>query len=410
MNSDKDNQDQTFKLPTDRGLDNNNNTAADLVRKRLNNIYNNEPDVVEKATESAQQPVKTRSKHQRYMAELTASGKDFAEIQTAWHEYYTKLSDKDKHDVWNEFYSAQGHRPKSDGQYKSYQTASIAQPSTNSSTVTPVFGQVSPIKAKVTRPESVADIKKQIVSKVNTRGKLSRNQHLRSLMFGLSAGAVTVAIMLFGFFNERIIAPFITPSRNVSSTPLITDGVSGAVGGEPRLIIPKINVELPVIYDVKTVQEDDVQAGLERGVVHYITTSNPGEKGNGAIFGHSSNNILNKGKYKFAFVLLSRLEDGDTFYIEKDGIRYVYRIFKKEVVKPSQVDVLHNVPGKTSTMALITCDPPGTTINRLVVWGEQISPDPVDNIASSAKQTTTEPAILAGNAPSLWSRMWNSIF
>ena len=30
----------------------------------------------------------------------------------------------------------------------------------------------------------------------------------------------------------------------------------------------------------------------------------------------SSNNILNKGKYKFAFVLLKQLESGDTFMIQ----------------------------------------------------------------------------------------------
>src|SRR5690606_37361669 len=150
--------------------------------------------------------------------------------------------------------------------------------------------------------ETVADLKKQLTSRVRVRGKLSRRQHLKSLMFGLSAGAFTVLLLLFGFFNERFIAPFITPSRNVSATPLILDENS-AVGADPRLIIPKINVEVPVVYDVETVEEDAVQAGLERGVVHYATTSNPGEQGNGAIFGHSSNNILNKGKYKFAFVL-----------------------------------------------------------------------------------------------------------
>jgi hypothetical protein len=68
------------------------------------------------------------------------------------------------------------------------------------------------------------------------------------------------------------------------------------------------------------------------------------------------------------------------------------------------------VPGKTSTMALITCDPPGTSINRLVVWGEQISPDPNKNIASTAVQTDAQPSILAGNAESLWHRMWSYFF
>lgn len=386
----------SFQIPDDS----NNKSAADLVRKKLDSIYNQEPDAVDEAIESIQEAPKERSKHQKFMANLASSGKTFAEIQTEWHNYYVNLPDKEKHDVWNEFYSAQSKVPdhvneKNDSKPEHTHpivTGAIEAPKTNK------------------HPETVAELKKQITSKVRSREKLSKSQNIKSAIFGLSVGGFTVFLMLFGFFNERFIAPFITPSKNVSSTPLISDSVSGAVGSDPKLIIPKINVELPVVYDVKTVEENDVQEGLERGVVHYATTSNPGELGNGAIFGHSSNNILNKGKYKFAFVLLNRLEDGDTFYIEKDGIRYVYKIFRKEVVSPDNVSVLNTIPGKDSTMALITCDPPGTTINRLVVWGEQISPDPVNNLASTAVEQPSTPETLAGNPESLWSRMWNSIF
>lgn len=379
-----------------------NDDAANLIRSKLNSIYSSEPDAVSEAIESIQEPAKERSKHQRFMAELASSGKSFAQIQTEWHEYYLKLSDKEKHEVWNEFYSVQGHKPNFDSQPQpkspEVQMAQIGS-----------FDQ-DPTINKIKKPESVADLKKQLTSRVRSRNKLTKNQHFKSLAFGLGAGVFTLALMLFGFFNERFIAPFITPSKNVSSTPLIADSLSGEVGSEPRLIIPKINVELPVVYDVKTIEEHDIQEGLERGVVHYSTTSNPGEQGNGAIFGHSSNNILNKGKYKFAFVLLSRLEKDDTFYVEKDGIRYVYRIYDKKIVPPSDVSVLSDVPGKKSTMALITCDPPGTTINRLVVWGEQISPDPNNNVASTAQKTAESPGTLAGNPESLWSRMWNSVF
>lgn len=401
---------QDFPLPDNAGsalppqADNSGkNEAADLVRKKLANLYASEPDVVTGAIESVQEPASQRSKHQKFMAELATSGKPFAQIQTEWHAYYVSLPDKEKHEVWNEFYSAKEHKPVFD-------TQPLAQPAPATVGIGLDFDEPQAPPAATDAPASVASLKKQLTGRVKNRGRLSRKQHLKSLGFGLSAGAFTIMLLLFGFFNERFIAPFITPSKNVSSTPLISDGLGGAVGKEPKLIIPKINVELPVIYDVKTIQEADIQKGLEDGVVHYATTSNPGEQGNGAIFGHSSNNILNRGKYKFAFVLLSRLEPGDTFYIEKDGVRYVYRIFQKKVVPPTDVSVLSDVPGKASTMALITCDPPGTTINRLVVWGEQISPDPARNTASTALETTAEPEILAGNAPSLWSRIWNGIF
>lgn len=387
----------TLNLPEPEN--NGNNEAANLIRSKLDALYANEPDAVSEAIEAVR-PGK-HSKHQKFMAELTSSGKPFAQIQTEWHEYYQSLPDNEKHEVWNEFYSAQ-------------ETAKPAFQPYQQSTVDPTTGayigsiatEVAPVSKKE-RAESIASIKNQLTAKVGARGKLSRKQNLKSLLFGLSAGLVTVLILLFGFFNERFIAPFITPSKNVSGTPLISSSV---VGKDPKIIIPKINVEVPVVYDVKTIDEDAVQAGLERGVVHYATTSSPGEKGNGAIFGHSSNNLLNKGKYKFAFVLLNRLQIDDTFYIEKDGVRYVYKVFDRKVVTPDQVSVLNDVPGKTSTMALITCDPPGTALKRLVVWGEQISPDPNGNKASTAIKTDDSPEKLAGDAESLWSRIWNSIF
>lgn len=388
--------------PADKGE---NYDAVNLIRGKLDALYNHEPDVVAEAIESAQLSSRGRSKHQKFMMELAASGKPFAQIQVEWHDYYNSLPNKEKHQVWEEFYSAQKPKP--------LVFAAPIQPAFDPS-ATPTFGSFDPPKpAPSAKPkaktQSVADLKNQITSRVKVRGKLSRKQHFKSLGFGLGIGALTVMLLLLGLFNERFIAPFITPSRNVSSTPLILDATS-AVGSDPKIIIPKINVEVPVVYDVQTVDEAAVQKGLERGVVHYATTSNPGEQGNGAIFGHSSNNILNRGAFKFAFVLLKRLENGDTFYVEKDGVRYVYRVFDKKVVSPEDVSVLGNIEGKPSTMALITCDPPGTTINRLVVWGEQISPDPTKNKASTAIQTDATPDTLAGNPESLWSRIWNFIF
>ncbi len=386
----------TFQLP-DETQDN--NDAANFIRSKLDSIYANEPDTLQEAEESAR-PGK-HSKHQKFMAKLAASGKPFAAIQTEWHEYYQTLSDQEKHEVWNEFYSAQ------ESAKPAFSTGLAPTPGMISPSAGVYSRSFEPV-ASTSRTESISDLKKQLASRVRVRGRLSRNQHLKSLMFGLSAGAFTVLLLLFGLFNERFIAPFITPSRNVGDTPLIS--VGGAVGPDSKLIIPKINLEVPVVYDVETIEEKDVQAGLERGVVHYATTANPGELGNGAIFGHSSNNILNKGKYKFAFVLLSRLETDDTFYVEKGGVRYVYKVFEKKIVKPEEVSVLGNIEGREATMALITCDPPGTTLNRLVVWGEQISPDPGANGASTALKTDTTPEKLAGNAESLWSRIWNSVF
>src|SRR5258706_455647 len=82
--------------------------------------------------------------------------------------------------------------------------------------------------------------------------------------------------MLTGFFNDRFIAPLITPSRSVSSTPIIVDPNSTAISKDPLIIIPKINVQIPVIYNEPSVNENAIQKSLDQGVVHYATTPYPG--------------------------------------------------------------------------------------------------------------------------------------
>lgn len=367
------------------------NHAADLIRQKLEKVYSEEPSAKAELTEASTPG--QHSRHQKFMLELSRSGKSLAEIQTAWHNYYVGLPDAEKHKVWQEFYQEHNRR-------------TGAAPRVQAATPAPAAPPVRSHRTEAVRDQSVSAIKKQVLRHVRASAKPRKGGHLKSLAFGLASGFVVVAILLFGFFNERFIAPFITPSKAASNTPIIIDPNSTAVGPEPKIIIPKINVEIPVVYDEPSIEEGAVQKALERGVLHYATTSNPGELGNGAIFGHSSNNILNKGAYKFAFVLLKRLEVGDTFMLQKDGKRYVYRVFAKEVVKPNEVDVLTDTGGKTATFSLITCDPPGTSLNRLVVTGEQITPDPAGNVASTAK-ADQPPAVLPSNSPTLWSRLTN---
>lgn len=379
------------------------NPALELIRNKIDSLFDENPKEQINTPASVPKvahPVEHVSKHQKYMMELTESGKSLAEIQTAWHNYYINLPDEEKHSVWQEFYAEHSHTNSDVDKVQIFPPQQSTPTESNANTKK----SRSKINTGKQDPRTVSEIKSQIMRKARRRSK-PKNPHLQSILFGLSMGTVVIIVMLFGLFNERIIAPFISPSRNVSSTPIITDLNSASVGKDPKIIIPKINVEIPVVYDEPSIQEDAVQKALERGVLHYATTPSPGERGNAVIFGHSSNNILNSGKYKFAFVLLSRLEENDTFMLEKDGQRYVYKVFKKVIVAPTDLSVLDNYEGK-STVSLITCDPPGTSINRLVVVGEQISPSPSQNIASSVKQErVATPSELPSNSPSLWSRI-----
>jgi LPXTG-site transpeptidase (sortase) family protein len=261
--------------------------------------------------------------------------------------------------------------------------------------------------ARLMNARSAKDIQEAIRGTVSAGGKLETKHHVQSLLFGLGLGMIVIIIFLFGFFNEVIISPFIQPSRATAATPLIVSSTSIAPTASPEVIIPKINVEIPTDYSGTSTNEADIENDLENGVVHYPSTAVPGQTGNAAFFGHSSNNIFNKGKYKFAFVLLHTLVQGDTFYLTYNGKVYVYKVISRTIVDPSEVGVLGPVPGQTATATLITCDPPGTSLHRLVVVGQQISPDPSGNAKAASPDTTggTAPAALPGNGPTLWGRL-----
>jgi LPXTG-site transpeptidase (sortase) family protein len=397
--------------------------AVELIRRKLDDLYAREPSAKQEiaTTQTAASGTHYTSKHQQFMYELSISGKPLAEIQTAWHNYYVQLPDKEKHEVWQEFYDANDHRPSAYSQFvKSQQPAPqpgaaatppphiphTAEEGTAQSPI--VVADHGPTAAQLGSRKTVADVKKQLLKRVatNSHTQLKAKHHIQSLAFGLGLGSFVILIFLFGFFNEIIIAPLIQPSRNDQNTPIILDTSDVAPSPNPQVIIPKINVQIPVIYNESSITDADVENSLEDGVLHYPTTVDPGQDGNAAFFGHSSNNILNSGKYKFAFVLLHTLVPGDIFYLTYHNTLYAYKVYNREVVSPNDVSVLDNVPGKTATATLITCDPPGTSINRLVVWGEQISPSPSTDTAPTQTITPAEqPTQLANDGPTLWGRL-----
>lgn len=374
---------------------------ADIIRQKVARMYEDEPNASQELTESQQAP--HRSKHQQFMYDLSMSGKDLAAIQTEWHRYYQSLPPKEQHEVWQEFYDSQSllsQKPV----ISPHALAEHKHQAASSERTKPATAKSKPLH----KARSSKEIQTAIRDKVSANGKLKAKHHLQSLFFGLGLGLLVVLVFLFGFFNEVIIAPFIQPSRVATATPIIVNGSSVAASSTPEIIIPKINLQIPVDYTQTSTNEATIENALENGIVHYPSTVRPGELGNAAFFGHSSNNIFNKGKYKFAFVLLRTLVPGDTFYLTYNSKVYVYKVIDKKVVPPSQVSVLGPVEGQSATATLITCDPPGTSLNRLIIVGQQISPDPTGNTESAVSAASSTPdnteETLPGNGPTLWGR------
>jgi LPXTG-site transpeptidase (sortase) family protein len=445
--------------PVDNTVPDKKDPAVDMIRQKLEAIYAEEPETKKEIAEvkalEAQAP---RSKHQQFMLNLSSSGKGLAEIQTEWHQYYLGLSDQEKREVWQEFYSnspnaqhgqhgqhAQHPQHTPHAQHKPLPSVSPitdrshpdylkqiyphvpeteqdsrthhsnhhnhsnnhTPKSDNQPPASPVTSQTQTVEQDSREP---AAIRQQLRERVQSRGKLKVKHHLQSLLFGLGFGGLVLLVVLFSFFNEVVVAPFIQPSRTVSATPIIVSADGVAPTDKSEVIIPKINLEIPLDFSAKTINEKEIENGLDNGVVHYPTTALPGQQGNAAFFGHSSNNIFNPGKYKFAFVLLHELVPGDTFYLTHKGVAYAYQVYDTKVVEPTDVSVLNPVEGKKATAVLITCDPPGTSLHRLVVWGEQTSPNPAGNVVPPPTPTTSgAEQALPGNGPTLWRRLLNAV-
>lgn len=306
----------------------------------------------------------------------------------------------------------------------------VGQPAVQTNPLEHVVQPIAPIvseqpaQKETLGPEELrpVDSAKHEVQPEEVRVQKNRWAQIRPILYGLSGFAVFVVLFNFQLIAQQI-GYFLHPPKPAENTllqdPNATTAATAIVPPENVIIIPKINVSAPVIFANSAV-EDEVMRDLQDGVVHYVNTAKPGENGNAVIFGHSSNDWWEPGNFKFVFALLGKLEVGDQIQINYSSRKYVYEVSEKKVVAPTEVSVLNATPEPTLT--LITCTPPGTAWQRLIIAAKQIQPvpnakPPAEPIAvkeptkqntssDSKKQQTkevaeTKPKPLPGNAPSI---------
>jgi LPXTG-site transpeptidase (sortase) family protein len=222
--------------------------------------------------------------------------------------------------------------------------------------------------------------------------------------------AIGIFLVVLLLFKSPIILSELNYSLGHKSPAAPAASTAGAIAPtDNSIIIPKINVNAPIEY-ISSVQENDILTALESGVVHYANTALPGQPGNVAIFGHSSNDWWEPGNYKFVFVLLDKLSPGDIIYIDYQGTRYAYQVQSSTVVDPTDVAVLNPTP--TPTLTLITCSPPGTSLRRLVVTAKQITPTPSSATPAPAPPQTTTTTSLPSSSPGFFTQIqqaWNGV-
>lgn len=259
----------------------------------------------------------------------------------------------------------------------------------------------------LSRDEALFDLRQKLLVKVQSSAKKARkSRHF----IPIAAALIVVLLFVFLQYNRVLIGSvvaYVSPG-SIDPQNIVVDPTTDInVGPEPRLIIPKINVDVPVAYDVGNDSISQLKA-MESGVAHFAipgASSHPGQVGNTVLSGHSSNDILDTGDYKFIFAQLEKLAIGDSIYANYGSKRYTYTITNKDVVKPSEVSKLVYETTKP-VLTLITCTPLGTAISRLLVTAEQVSPDPSASSAAPAATTSTETQAIPGNSPTFFERIF----
>jgi LPXTG-site transpeptidase (sortase) family protein len=142
-----------------------------------------------------------------------------------------------------------------------------------------------------------------------------------------------------------------------------------------RIFISKIGKNVPLVtvpvHKNWNQLENNIQKGLQNGVVVHPVSRPPGTFGNFFLTGHSSYYAWDNGRFKDVFALLHEMEIGDEVEVFWKNKKYKYQIQSKEVVSPTKVDVL-NQPNDKSIITLMTCTPVGTNKNRLILVGELV--------------------------------------
>jgi len=133
------------------------------------------------------------------------------------------------------------------------------------------------------------------------------------------------------------------------------------------LVIEKIGLNAPVVMGVSVTDPKKYNEALKDGIAHAITSDLPStDPSNVYLFAHTSFNFWGINKYATTFNLLRKMNTGDEINIFYRNKRYVYEVVNKEIMTGWNTYPLTR-PVLEPILTMQTCDPPGTTFNRLVV-------------------------------------------
>ena len=247
-----------------------------------------------------------------------------------------------------------------------------------------------------------ATLKERIQKKASSSFQLSKKHRKFIPIF---AGVFTVLFILFLQYNRLIFAPimaYIAPGNsNDTEITAIDPTITTAPTAEPKLIIPKLNIDVPAHFNIAN-DTATIDKAMNHGVAQFKipgADALPGQVGNLVISGHSAGDIYSNNQYKFIFSGLERLQDNDLIYVNYNSVRYTYKVTKKQTVEPTDVAALV-YPTSKPILTLITCTPLGSDRYRLLVTAEQVSPTYEEKAVSTPTNTDSTAALPGNNTSS----------
>ena len=132
------------------------------------------------------------------------------------------------------------------------------------------------------------------------------------------------------------------------------------------LNISKIGAKANIVSNVDAGNFNEYSKALKEGIAHAKGTNFPGQEKLVYLFSHSTDSPLNFSRYNAIFYLLGRLEKGDIISVYFLNQEYKYQVSQKIITSAGDTSWLRD-KGQGEMLILQTCDPPGTSLRRLLV-------------------------------------------
>jgi len=235
-------------------------------------------------------------------------------------------------------------------------------------------------------------MKKQIYKKSN---KHSKRPAIR--LFGLFAALFGIALGMYTFFPLVSYELYIKPAfasqsfaAPIPKTTIITQDYIQSllkntaaslsrIGSSSQSWLPATYKEMAITTQMSSYNLSIPTLGIDNAdvstidnnvdihLVHFPGTAIPPEKGNAAIFGHSTlPQWFDPKNYKAIFATAHTLKLGDIINITVNNRVYTYKIMNISIIDPDNTSYLsQDTDG--SYVSIVTCTPPGTTWKRLIV-------------------------------------------